>query len=62
VVRYVVYRFDTKAKNGDFNNAEAIVAVVSENQYTVTRPGKYYVTALNRANIESDPSDAVNVK
>lgn len=62
VVRYVVYRFDTKAKNVDFNNAEAIVAIVSENQYTVTRSGKYYVTALNRANIESDPSDVVNVK
>jgi hypothetical protein len=62
VVRYVVYRFDAKTKHPNFDDAEAIVAIVGTNKFDVHTAGKYYVTALNRANIESDPSDAVNVK
>jgi hypothetical protein len=57
VVRFVVYRFEAKDKHPNFENTEAIVAITSDNHYEVTRPGKYYVTALNRANIESQPSD-----
>jgi uncharacterized lipoprotein YddW (UPF0748 family) len=57
VVRFVVYRFEAKDKHPNFENTEAIVAITSDNHYEVTRSGKYYVTALNRANIESQPSD-----
>jgi uncharacterized lipoprotein YddW (UPF0748 family) len=62
VVRYVVYRFEAKTKRPDFDNAEAIMAVTYEHEYALTKPGKYYVTALNRANIESQPSDGVTYK
>jgi uncharacterized lipoprotein YddW (UPF0748 family) len=62
VVRYVVYRFDVKTKRPDFDSSEHIVAVVGTNSFEVKHPGKYYVTALNRANVESPPSDPVTVK
>ncbi len=62
VVRYVVYRFEAKTKRPDFDNAEAIVTVTYEHEYALTKPGKYYVTALNHANIESQPSDGVTYK
>lgn len=60
-VRYVVYRFDSNA-TPDFDDAKAIVAVTPSATFTADRPGKYYVTALNRVNRESAPSNAVTVK
>jgi uncharacterized lipoprotein YddW (UPF0748 family) len=62
VVRYVIYRFELKDKHPDFENAEAIVGITNETEYKASRSGCYYVTALNRANIESQPSNAVTIK
>ena len=60
-VRFVVYRFDAKAKP-DFNDASAIVAVTPGHEYQAKKPGVYYVTALNRVNAESEPGKPVTVK
>lgn len=60
-VRYVVYRFADNA-TPDFDNAEAIVDITPEATLTVTEPGVYYVTALNRVNVESAASTPVTVK
>lgn len=60
-VRFVVYRF---SGNGipDFDDASAIVDITPAASLTVSEPGVYYVTALNRVNVESVPSKPVTVK
>ena len=60
-VRFVVYRFEN-GTTPDFENAEAIVAITPDHSFTIAGPGDYYVTALNRVNNESKPSDKVTVK
>ena len=60
-VRYVVYRFDAGA-TPDFESSEAIVTVTNRPGVSVSAPGDYYVTALNRVNNESAPSGKVSVK
>ena len=57
-VRFVVYRLAPNTRD----LAEAtIVAVTPEHNFTVTSPGTYVVTALNRVNNESEPSAAVKI-
>ncbi|MGM9852344.1 MAG: glycoside hydrolase family 10 protein [Muribaculaceae bacterium] len=60
-VRFVVYRFSGTGLP-DFDDASAIVTVTPGSSLTVSKPGIYYVTALNRVNVESDPSKPVTVK
>ncbi|MDE6927515.1 MAG: hypothetical protein K2P06_02185, partial [Muribaculaceae bacterium] len=60
-VRFVVYRFDTD-KKVNLDDASAIVAVTNSRELKVAIPGVYIVTALNRVNIESEPSAKVRVK
>ncbi len=61
VVRYVVYRFDSK-KDINMENAAAIVAVTPANEFAATDKGVYVITALDRANNESPASKPVEIK
>lgn len=56
-VRFVVYRFDTPEI--DINNADAVVEVTPRRQFLAVVPGYYVITALDRANNESAPSQPV---
>ena len=60
-VRFVVYRFDND-DSFDLENADNIIAVTSAKNIHVTTPGYYVVTALDRVNNESFPSEAIRVK
>ncbi len=60
-VRFVVYRFDND-KSFDLEDASKIVAVTPDKSISVSRPGYYVVTSLNRVNNESFPSDPLRVK
>ncbi len=60
-VRFVVYRFDSD-KKVNLDDASAIVAVTNSRELKVATPGVYMVTALNRVNVESEPSAKVRVK
>ena len=60
-MRFVVYRFNGKGIP-DFDDASAIVDITPAASLTVSEPGVYYVTALNRVNVESVPSKPVTVK
>lgn len=57
-VRFVVYRFDN-ASAIDVNDASAIEAVTPHCYFDAERPGYYVVTALDRVNNESAPSQPV---
>lgn len=59
VVRFVIYRLDDNSRS--LSDA-TIIAVTPERNYTLTKPGTYVVTALNRVNNESEPSQAVKIK
>lgn len=61
VVRYVIYRFDGTGVP-DFEDASAIVAVTPEASFRASEPGLYYISALNRVNRESEPSQPVKIK
>lgn len=58
VVRYAIYRFESRAEV-DIRRPGTLVSVVAEPTYTASEPGVYVVTALNRANIESNPSQTI---
>lgn len=57
-VRFVVYRFDDDA-TFDLEDASKIVSVTCERSIKVDKRGFYVVTALDRVNNESFPSEAV---
>jgi uncharacterized lipoprotein YddW (UPF0748 family) len=59
-VRFVVYRFDSPRV--DINNSAAIVEVTPRTEFLVATPGYYVVTALDRANNESAPSQIVSCR
>ncbi len=59
VVRFVIYRLDGDSK--DLDRAK-IIAVTPECHYTLTAPGSYVVTALDRVNNESDMSPIVRIR
>lgn len=61
VVRYCIYRFESR-RDIDIENPEALVDVVPECSYSVSRPGIYVVTALDRVNNESAPSAPVVIQ
>ena len=56
-VKFVVYRFDNDRINLD--DPSAIVAVTRDKKLTVDKEGYYVVTALDRVNNESVPSEVV---
>lgn len=60
--KWVVYRFDSGPEEIDIELPEAIEAVVYSPQFTPRRPGRYVVTALDRANGESAPSAPVHIR
>ena len=60
-VRFVVYRFDSD-KSFDLEDASKIVAITPEKTIQIKKPGYYVVTALNRINNESFPSESIRVK
>lgn len=57
-VRFVVYHFDND-DTFDLEDAARIVEVTSNKQITVTNPGYYIVTSLDRVNNESFPSEPI---
>lgn len=57
VNHYVVYRFPLDVTHLDFTNPEFIYKVTYNTSLQLTEPGRYFVTALNRANIESNPGN-----
>lgn len=59
-VKFVVYRFDS-FDAVDIDDASAIVAVTPNPRYNVSEPGIYVITALDRVNNESKPSDGFEV-
>lgn len=61
VVRYAVYRFDD-ADNIDTDNSEALLEVVGKPSFRTTDPGVYVITALDRVNNESEPSNPILVR
>ncbi len=62
VVRFVVYRFDETADEFDLETAANIECVTSNHKITVERDGYYIITALDRVNNESLPSEPILVK
>lgn len=60
-VRFVVYRFDND-KTLNLEDASKIVAITPDMTLQVKKPGYYVVTALNRINNESFPSESIRVK
>jgi uncharacterized lipoprotein YddW (UPF0748 family) len=58
VVKWVIYCFNS-LEAIDIDNADAITAIVTESQYQPQSNGYYVVTALNRVNVESQPSEAL---
>ncbi len=61
VVKYVVYRFDSKA-DIDLNNSKAIKAVTWNKEYKTSEKGVYVITSLTRVNCESPRGSVVEVK
>ncbi len=61
VVKFVVYRFNP-GQSVDIGNPEAIEAVTWKNEFNISRPGIYVVTALSRVNQESKPSKSIRVR
>lgn len=59
-VSFVVYRFDDDA-TFDLEDATKIVSVTREKSLMVSKKGFYVVTALDRVNNESFPSEAVKM-
>lgn len=55
IVRYGVYRFDSRSEI-DTENSAALVDVIADTSYIVTVPGVYVITAIDRVNNESEPS------
>ena len=60
-IRFVVYRFDND-EEFDLENAANIVAVTPGHSIKVDKAGYYVVTALDRVNNESLPSEAIKIK
>ncbi|MDE6703641.1 MAG: family 10 glycosylhydrolase, partial [Muribaculaceae bacterium] len=60
-VRFVVYRFDND-DSLDLEEAANIVGVTNANHMEINEPGYYVVTALDRVNNESFPSEPVYIK
>ncbi|MCC8115431.1 MAG: family 10 glycosylhydrolase [Bacteroidales bacterium] len=60
-VKFVVYRFDD-ASDRNFENPANIMAVTTDHSLEVSLPGTYVVTALDRVNNESSPSNEVRKK
>lgn len=60
-IRFVVYRFDSD-KTINLEDASKIVAVTPDRRLSVKKPGYYVVTALDRVNNESFPSESVRLK
>lgn len=59
-VRFVVYRFESP-EDIDFENPANIVDITAGKSIIVNRRGIYSITALDRANNESDPSEKIKV-
>lgn len=60
-VRFVVYRFDDDA-TFDLEDPSKIIAITPDTSIKVSLPGYYVVTALDRVNNESLPSDIIIYK
>ena len=60
-VRFVVYRFNND-DTFELEDADNIVDVTNANHITVSNPGYYIVTALDRVNNESFPSEPIYIK
>ncbi len=61
IVKYIVYRFDS-LDDIDTDNPSAIVSISPENSYKAKSKGVYVVTAVDRINNESAPSNPVVIK
>lgn len=60
-IRFVVYRFDND-NTFDLENPSAIVAIVNSKELKISKSGFYVVTALDRVNNESFPSEPVFIE
>lgn len=61
VVKYAVYRFESRADIKSGAGSAVPVAVTYGTEYKAPEPGIYVVTALDRANNESEPSAPVYI-
>lgn len=60
-IRFVVYRFEDD-NTFDLENPAAIVAITNFKEFNITKSGSYVVTALDRVNNESFPSEPVFIE
>lgn len=61
VVKFVVYRFDLDSDE-DYDDPANIMAVTPLDHISIDKPGIYVVTALDRVNNESNPSQRIRKK
>ena len=59
---FVVYRFPKGSKSTPIDNPKYIVDVVYSDTYMADKPGIYVVTAVNRTNNESSPSQPLTIE
>ncbi len=61
VVKFAIYHFESRA-DIDISNSSALVELTPSNRFTATMPGIYVVTAIDRVNNESDPSQPIYIQ
>lgn len=59
---FVVYRFPKGSKGTPIDDPKYIVDVVYSDTYMADKPGIYVVTAVNRTNNESSPSQPLTIE
>lgn len=57
-IKFIVYRFDNDL-SFDLENPDNIVGITTANNINISEPGYYVVTALDRVNNESFPSESI---
>lgn len=60
-VKYVVYRFGLDSDQ-DYDDASNIIAITPATSFPATEPGIYAVTAIDHANLESNPSPTITIR
>ena len=59
--RFAIYRVEPDLYNAKKVIAE-LVAITKDKSHEITKPGKYYITAINENNHESELSDPIQKK
>lgn len=61
IIKYVIYKIKDP-NNIDITDPQTIIDITPRNSYTITNPGHYIITALDRVNNESDPSQPITIR